>query len=345
MSLVELRTELGLEKVVIFPKEISQKKLFKISKCFKLDQDDKILALINDTNLKTYRRGIVFTERKLIWRSIFEFKVIFFKDIEQLSVFLKKDEIHIQINNIEIALLLTYLSNKCDLTALEKLIKAIISGNADNNEMVGIPENKNLSIGLLGHLIFIEMPYLLIILSLILFFINNDKGIYGINPATLAIIASVGFISGILILLFTIPLQRKESRLRQQLGKSKAPSFIFRALSSSIKTISLFIFAYIINSIANADSNSGTKKETNVNIKKQIPNKFFCMYCGSTYSSISTMTSFSCRKSPTGNHVPYEGSEKSKYICKYCGSSYSSISTMTSFSCKKSPTGNHVPMI
>ena len=69
------------------------------------------------------------------------------------------------------------------------------------------------------------------------------------------------------------------------------------------------------------------------------------MYCGSSSSSISGLTSGSCSKNPDGNkHVPYEGDEKSKYECKYCGSSSSSISGLTSGSCSKNPHGNkHVP--
>ena len=52
----------------------------------------------------------------------------------------------------------------------------------------------------------------------------------------------------------------------------------------------------------------------------------------------------SCRNSPNGKHIPYEGDEKSKYVCKYCGHSSSSITSLTMGSCRNSPTGKHVPM-
>jgi DNA-directed RNA polymerase subunit RPC12/RpoP len=71
--------------------------------------------------------------------------------------------------------------------------------------------------------------------------------------------------------------------------------------------------------------------------------KYYCEHCGSSYSSISSLTSGTCSKSPTKYHQPYEGDEKSKYICKHCGNSYSSISSLTSNSCSKSPTKYHQP--
>ena len=72
--------------------------------------------------------------------------------------------------------------------------------------------------------------------------------------------------------------------------------------------------------------------------------KFYCMYCGHSSSSVSSLTAGSCRNSPTGKHVPYEGEEKRKYFCKYCGHSSSSILSLTTGSCRNSPTGKHVPM-
>ena len=57
---------------------------------------------------------------------------------------------------------------------------------------------------------------------------------------------------------------------------------------------------------------------------------YYCEYCGSRYSTIQSLTSGSCSKSPTGKHIPYEGDEKSQYSCEYCGSKYSSIQSLTS---------------
>jgi DNA-directed RNA polymerase subunit RPC12/RpoP len=99
------------------------------------------------------------------------------------------------------------------------------------------------------------------------------------------------------------------------------------------------------SSISSLTSNSCSKSPT----KRHQPyeggekSKYYCEYCGSSYSSISNLTSNSCSKSPTKYHQPYEGDEKSKYICKHCGSSYSSISNLTSNSCSKSPTKYHQP--
>jgi len=74
---------------------------------------------------------------------------------------------------------------------------------------------------------------------------------------------------------------------------------------------------------------------------------YYCKYCGSSYSSVSSLTSGSCIKNPEGrNHSLYEGSEKQQYTCKYCGSNYSSISSLTSGSCIRNPHGkNHVPAL
>lgn len=68
----------------------------------------------------------------------------------------------------------------------------------------------------------------------------------------------------------------------------------------------------------------------------------YCQYCGTSRSSISSLTSSSCRNNPNGSHhAPYEGDEKSKYECKYCGTSRSSILSLTSSSCSKNTDGKH----
>lgn len=80
---------------------------------------------------------------------------------------------------------------------------------------------------------------------------------------------------------------------------------------------------------------------------------FYCEYCGSKASSISSLTSSSCAKHPSGlnkgRHKLYEGGEKSKYFCKYCGANASTISSLTKSSCSKHPNGlnkgNHSPAL
>ena len=73
----------------------------------------------------------------------------------------------------------------------------------------------------------------------------------------------------------------------------------------------------------------------------------YCKYCGTKYSSISSLTANSCPRRPDGkgHHEPYEGDEKSQYECKYCGTKYSSISSLTANSCPRRPDGkgHHEP--
>lgn len=80
---------------------------------------------------------------------------------------------------------------------------------------------------------------------------------------------------------------------------------------------------------------------------------FYCEYCGTKSSSISSLTASSCSRHPLGNgkgkHKLYEGSERAKYSCKYCGTSFSSISSLTGSSCNRHPDGNgkgkHAPAL
>ena len=72
---------------------------------------------------------------------------------------------------------------------------------------------------------------------------------------------------------------------------------------------------------------------------------FYCEYCGSKSSSISSLTASSCSRHPLGSnkgkHKLYEGGEKSKYSCKFCGTSSSSISSLTASSCSRHPLGSN----
>ena len=78
--------------------------------------------------------------------------------------------------------------------------------------------------------------------------------------------------------------------------------------------------------------------------------KYFCLYCGSQASTVSSLTSGYCTRHPDGSglhHVLYEGSEKSQYTCKYCGTSAPSISSMTCGYCPRNQNGrgHHVPAL
>ena len=73
--------------------------------------------------------------------------------------------------------------------------------------------------------------------------------------------------------------------------------------------------------------------------------KFYCECCGTSASSVSSLTASSCPRHPSGSnkgkHILYEGSEKPKYTCKYCGSSSSTISSLTASSCNRHPDGSN----
>ncbi len=81
--------------------------------------------------------------------------------------------------------------------------------------------------------------------------------------------------------------------------------------------------------------------------------KFYCQYCGTNASSVSSLTSGVCYRHPNGpnkgKHSLYEGSEKSQYTCKYCGTHSSSISSLTSGVCYRHPNGankgHHAPAL
>ncbi|MBD5196258.1 MAG: hypothetical protein HDS46_06910 [Bacteroides sp.] len=72
--------------------------------------------------------------------------------------------------------------------------------------------------------------------------------------------------------------------------------------------------------------------------------KYICEYCGTTASSISSLTSSYCTRHPNGSgkgkHSPFEGGIKSSYTCKYCGRSASSLSSLTSSYCTRHPNGS-----
>lgn len=71
---------------------------------------------------------------------------------------------------------------------------------------------------------------------------------------------------------------------------------------------------------------------------------FYCEYCGSKASSVSSLTGNPCNRHPNGSgkgkHKLYEGSEKTKYTCKYCGTSSSSINSLTGNPCNRHPNGS-----
>lgn len=70
--------------------------------------------------------------------------------------------------------------------------------------------------------------------------------------------------------------------------------------------------------------------------------KYYCKWCGQSFSSVQSMSSAKCRKNPNGDyHELYEGSEKSKYQCKWCGQSFPSLFVMGGAKCRKNPHNDH----
>lgn len=80
---------------------------------------------------------------------------------------------------------------------------------------------------------------------------------------------------------------------------------------------------------------------------------FYCEYCGTKASSVSSLTASSCSRHPSGpnkgKHSLYQGGEKPQYTCKYCGTKASSISSLTASSCSRHPLGankgKHAPAL
>lgn len=80
---------------------------------------------------------------------------------------------------------------------------------------------------------------------------------------------------------------------------------------------------------------------------------YYCEYCGTKSSSVSSLTSGTCNRHPNGvakgKHKLYEGSEKSQYTCKYCGTKSSSLSSLTAGTCNRHPNGvakgKHAPAL
>lgn len=72
---------------------------------------------------------------------------------------------------------------------------------------------------------------------------------------------------------------------------------------------------------------------------------YFCKYCGSKASNISTLTNGSCSRHPNGankgKHTLYQGTEKTQYSCQYCGTKASTISNLTIGTCVRHPLGSN----
>jgi DNA-directed RNA polymerase subunit RPC12/RpoP len=80
---------------------------------------------------------------------------------------------------------------------------------------------------------------------------------------------------------------------------------------------------------------------------------FYCKYCGSKAPSVESLTQHVCHRYPTGankgNHVLYDGNEKTDYKCRFCGHHANSIASLTAQHCVNHPNeknkGNHDPAV
>ncbi|WP_198931829.1 SH3 domain-containing protein [Labilibacter marinus] len=102
-----------------------------------------------------------------------------------------------------------------------------------------------------------------------------------------------------------------------------------------------------VNSKSSSRSYSTSQKEKIVDNESTVEKEvvFYCKFCGKNDSSISSLTSSSCRYSSNGKHQPYEGKDSLKFCCKYCGKEDATISSLTSGACRNNSSGKHKPYI
>ena len=86
--------------------------------------------------------------------------------------------------------------------------------------------------------------------------------------------------------------------------------------------------------------------QTEQHQKTQIK-KYYCKYCGTSYTDLFQLTHGSCRNNAQGNgkHVPYQGETEGPFFCEYCGTSYTDLFQLTHGTCRNNIQGNgkHVP--
>lgn len=214
----------------------------------------------------------------------------------------------------------------------------------------------------------VELPWLFIIFS----FIELCNPSLSENQteeefSTSLGIACVLFIIGLIGILATIGKKKKIREAKglsititnpyswfiSKIGKVLCGTFFFICGFGILFLLSIFKNV-AFSSFSGSSSSSGTRSSsstTSSSYRNTRTISYYCKYCGSKASSISSLTSGSCPKHPNGwckgNHEPYQGNEKKNYYCEYCGAKASSISSLTSGSCPKHPNGwckgNHSP--
>lgn len=125
--------------------------------------------------------------------------------------------------------------------------------------------------------------------------------------------------------------------------KSKESDWVTYLVIGGIVLFALFSKKGSSSSSGTSSSKSSTDSKPTAKPKIEKP-KFICKYCGYENENLSTLTFFSCSKSPSGKHIPYEKGVQPIYYCKHCGYSNKNLGTLTFFSCSKSPSGKHQPL-
>lgn len=80
--------------------------------------------------------------------------------------------------------------------------------------------------------------------------------------------------------------------------------------------------------------------------------RYYCKYCGQSFSSLENLQTKDCPRHPDGfhegKHCLYKGTQKKEYSCKYCNATAESIPALTVKLCSKHPkgflSGQHEPI-
>ena len=58
---------------------------------------------------------------------------------------------------------------------------------------------------------------------------------------------------------------------------------------------------------------------------------FYCKCCGQEFPNLKVLTTYSCNRSDTGKHQPFEGNESDVYLCEYCGTEFRNLKTLCAY--------------
>ena len=200
----------------------------------------------------------------------------------------------------------------------------------------------------------VELPWIVMILGILIMLIlfrkfgtYTSKAIYlplqnpyGLAAKTGIVFMAVGFIA----ILSTIGLKLKIRQARNQ-KTTKSPFSWFTSYVGKFAggiTFGILILAWKIAKPILKIALTESAPNGGASTQKAEPS-FYCKWCGYKASSVQSLVSYSCSRSPTRKHELYEGPEQSVYYCECCGYRSPTIQTLTSYSCSNSPTKKHIP--